>query len=87
MQERNKPRTRVRKTAKLLTDYSSVIECTVRNLTGSGACLQVPNSVALPDTFELTFDSFRSVRRCRVRWRSENEIGVSFSDTSSVAVA
>jgi PilZ domain-containing protein len=81
MEEREKTRTRVCKPAKLLADRGSVVDCTVHDLTGSGACLQVANSDVLPETFELSFDSFRSVRRCCVRWRTDHEIGVSFSAT------
>jgi hypothetical protein len=62
----------------IFNEHRSVIDCTVRNLSNSGACLQVSSPVGLPETFELSFDSFRSVRRYRVRWRAVNKIGVSF---------
>jgi hypothetical protein len=32
----------------------------------------------VPDTFELTFDRGRSSRPCRVKWRSGDQLGVSF---------
>jgi hypothetical protein len=32
----------------------------------------------VPDTIELTFDHGRSCRPCRVKWRSGDELGVSF---------
>jgi len=81
MQERRQaPRTRVLKAAQLIFDpHCSVIDCIVCDLSIGGACLQMPNPAGLPEAFELSFDSFRSARRCRVRWRTENNIGVSFS--------
>jgi len=80
MQERRRAaRTRVVKAAQLIFgQHSSVIDCTVRNLSGGGACLQIPSPAELPEAFELSFDSFRSARQCRVRWRTEDSIGVSF---------
>ena len=80
MQEhRRTSRTRVLKDAKLFFKHRyAVIDCTVRNLSISGACLEVSAPVAIPDAFELSFDSFRSVRLCQVRWRAESTIGVSF---------
>jgi hypothetical protein len=32
----------------------------------------------VPDTFDLTFDQGRSCRPCRVKWRSGDQLGVSF---------
>jgi PilZ domain len=80
LQERRRaPRTRVRKAAQLAFNHPcSVIACTVHDVSISGACLQVPCSIELPDAFELSFDSFRSARGCQVVWRAENRLGVSF---------
>lgn len=80
MQERrSSPRTRVLKAAQLIDDqHCLVVDCTVHDLSIGGACLQVPNPVGLPETFDLSFDSFRSVRRCRAVWRTESRVGVSF---------
>ena len=79
-EQRQPPRTRVLKAAKVIfNQHGSVINCTVCNLSNSGACLQVSSPVELPETFELSFDSFRSVRRSQVRWRTQSTIGVSFS--------
>ena len=50
MQERRQaPRTRVLKAAKVIfNEHRSVIDCTVRNLSNSGACLQVSSPVGFP---------------------------------------
>jgi PilZ domain len=73
-------RTQVLKGAKMiLNGRSSVLECTVRNLTNFGACLHLASPLCTPETFDLTFDSARSSRSCRVIWRNQNKLGVSFA--------
>jgi hypothetical protein len=79
LDKRHIARTRVLKAAKIAWDHcSSVIECNVYNLTNAGACLEFWTSSTLPEFFDLSFDSFRSRRRCRVLWRNENRAGVAF---------
>ena len=80
MQEKRRTqRTRIMKTAQLVLDQCySVVHCTVRDVSANGACLQLATPIVLPETFELSFDSFHSARWCHVSWRAENRIGVSF---------
>jgi hypothetical protein len=79
MQERRKlTRTRVLKGAKLLLGKSSVIDCVARDLTNSGAGLQVPNTIGLPQTLDLTLDAGHSTRPSRLVWRKLNKAGVEF---------
>jgi len=53
-------------------------DCTIRNLSDTGACLIATSQVGIPNEFNLVTDSDKAVRRCRVEWRSGNRIGVSF---------
>jgi hypothetical protein len=79
-------RTKVLRGAKIiLPRHSSVIHCTVQNLTAGGACLKVANTYGMPQTFELTFEHGRTRRACRVVWRTHDELGVSFQDEKAVA--
>ncbi len=80
MDERRKiQRTRTLKSARIVFNHSSsVIDCTVRNLTNIGACLHVPDSLGVPESFELMFDSAHVRRRCTVVWRTDTKLGVSF---------
>ncbi|HYA29920.1 MAG TPA: PilZ domain-containing protein [Acidobacteriota bacterium] len=79
MQERRKlARSRVIKSAKLVVGTSSVVDCVVHNLTNTGARIEVPNPASLPDNLVLTFDGGRSMRSCRLVWRTVNETGVEF---------
>jgi len=55
---------------------SSVIDCTLRNISGTGAMLNVTHAVSVPDEFELRWDD--KVQRCTVVWRKMNEFGVRF---------
>ena len=80
MQERRKiARTRVLKGARFLLDKSSVRDCVVRNLTNSGAGIEVANTIDLPNDLHLTFDGSRTSRRCRLVWRKLNKTGVEFT--------
>ena len=79
MQELRKvTRTRVLKRAKMLLGNFSVVDCIARDLTNSGAGLQVPSANELPERLDLTLDDGRSIRRCRLVWRKLNRAGVEF---------
>jgi hypothetical protein len=52
------------------------IDCVVRNMSGAGAKLVVPNATLLPDEFELHIAKRESASRVRARWRRERELGV-----------
>ena len=54
------------------------IDCTVRNLSSSGAGLDVASPIDLPANFTLVIKADHFVRRCRPVWRSGNRIGVAF---------
>ena len=55
------------------------MQCTLQDLTSTGACLTLAGSDTVPDTFELTFDKGRSRRPCRVKWRTHDRLGISFA--------
>jgi PilZ domain-containing protein len=77
-ERRSNARSRVLKGVKLILDKSSVMDCVVRNVTNNGARLHLPNTIDLPEVFDLTFDGGYSFRRCRIMWRSVTEAGVQF---------
>jgi hypothetical protein len=79
-EQRRSARTHVFKAAQLLMlGRGNVAGCTVRDLSAGGACIEIARVTEVPRFFELSFDWFRSYRRCEVRWRSETRIGVAFS--------
>jgi hypothetical protein len=79
MEERRKePRRRTLKAGKILIDSKSIIDCTVRNLTDTGASLEVGSPIGIPDIFQLSIPVDNLTRKCRVSWRQEQRIGVYF---------
>jgi PilZ domain-containing protein len=54
------------------------IDCRVRDLSETGACLLVASPLGIPETFDL-FVSDGSVKHCEVQWRKADKIGVSFA--------
>ncbi|MGA2818452.1 MAG: PilZ domain-containing protein [Xanthobacteraceae bacterium] len=83
---RGRTRTRILRSAKLIVPrQSSVIHCTVQNITGGGACLKLANTFGLPETFDLTFEHGRTRRSCRVVWRTNDKLGVMFETSDAAA--
>jgi hypothetical protein len=52
--------------------------CSVVDISDCGAKLRTHNLSILPNTFELTFDNFVTIRRCRLVWRNGDLLGVAF---------
>jgi hypothetical protein len=57
--------------------HSSTIDCTVRNISDSGAKLIVASVIGLPERFELAMAG-QPGRACRIARRTLTEVGVSF---------
>src|SRR4029077_9486345 len=76
---RKEPRPRTLKAGQILIDKRSTIDCTVRDLTAGGACLEVASPVGIPNTFLLSIPLDKFMRRCHVSWRDARKIGVYFS--------
>ena len=77
---RGSPRALVRRCGWLVKSVGEQLrECTVWDLSQTGARLVVDAPESIPDVFHIymTLD-FSSRRQCRVVWRSEHQIGVEF---------
>ena len=77
MNKRTAPRQRVLK-AGTIAFTGAGIDCTVRNLSETGAALEVASVVGIPTEFSLVIPSDNVNRKCRVVWRKLNRIGVAF---------
>ena len=55
------------------------IECIIRNISTTGACLEVTADVSIPDSFTLIIKPEGLRRSCRVAWRAAPQIGVRFA--------
>jgi hypothetical protein len=85
-ERRDRTRTRILRSAKIIVPRrSSVVHCTVQNITGGGACLKLANTFGMPDAFDLTFEHGRTRRSCRVVWRTNDTLGVMFETSDAAA--
>ena len=76
-EKRIAPRKRLLKDAfVVLSDKAPKLECTVRNLSDTGALLQVSTTFGIPANFDLILETHR--RHCHVVWRTDMKIGVRF---------
>jgi 4-hydroxy-tetrahydrodipicolinate synthase len=71
----------------IFNDGSSVLTCTVRDLSETGAQLQFSSLVGIPHEFELAVDAAAQGRLCRVAWRKEGRMGVAFIDALDAPAA
>lgn len=71
------PRRRLLKAGKI-SFGGAVIDCTIRNLSETGAALEVISPVGIPERFTLVIEADHSHFSCRVVWRKEKRIGVHF---------
>ncbi len=71
-------RIRIQKDAKIVVGTYSVLDCVVRDLSSTGARIEIQDTADLPEAVDVTFDGGRTFRPCRLRWRSPTETGVEF---------
>jgi len=71
-------RRRVLKAGTISFGGGGAISCTVRNLSGTGAALDVESPVGIPDLLTLSIEAEQGSRHCKVVWRKEKKIGVRF---------
>ncbi len=76
-ERRDKARHRVLK-AGTIEFGGGAIDCTVRNLSDTGAALDVTSPVGIPDHFTLFVTADGKHLSCTVVWRKERRIGVRF---------
>jgi PAS domain len=67
----------VRKTGRIQARGISEV-CTVRDISVSGASLDVVNAARVPNHFTLVMEMESAARSCAVVWRKERQLGVEF---------
>lgn len=76
-EKRIAPRKRLLKGAfVVLSEKAPKLECTVKNLSDTGALLQVSTTFGIPANFDLILETHR--HHCHVVWRTDTKIGVRF---------
>ena len=81
IEKRAAPRHRVFKHGMLAFQGGGGIDCTVRNMSTSGARIDVANPVGLPDAFTLVITGDQFMRRCHSVWSNANHVGVAFDQS------
>ena len=72
------PRRRVLKAGSISVGGGGAIDCTVRNISETGAALEVVTPLYIPDRFKLIIQSDGLNRLCHIVWRKERRIGIAF---------
>ena len=80
---RRAPRKKVLKGGRTAWQNGDSTECTVHNLSATGAHLQIRGPV--PKTFNLIIDGDQVSRSCCVVWRNANRVGVKFEGQLEIA--
>jgi hypothetical protein len=62
-------------------------ECTVNQLSELGARINVAESIALPEMFDLIIPQKSVSRRAKLVWRKDDHVGVDFFDDREVVAA
>jgi hypothetical protein len=77
---RRSPRMRTLKGGRIIASSGSSIRCTVRNISETGALLELQSPTFLAQNIELVFEDPEWVPRvCRVVWRDGALMGVEFA--------
>jgi hypothetical protein len=80
---RESPRRKILKVGRTYWPNGDSIECSVRNLSESGAQLEVRGTI--PNTFDLVIGDDQFRRSCSVVWRNSERVGIRFIDSRRVA--
>ena len=77
-ENRRKPRLRTIKGGSILFGTAAAVECVIRNMSETGAALEVASPTGIPDDFTLLIKPEIIKRECHVVWRTAERVGVRF---------
>lgn len=77
VETRRDARHRVLKAGKI-ESVGNPIDCRIRNISTSGAALEVASQVGIPDSFTLVLPEDGLRIACHVAWRRTYQLGVAF---------
>jgi predicted ABC-class ATPase len=78
IENRSAPRHRVFKHGTVAFRSGGSIDCTVRNISSSGARIDVAIPIRLPQSFTLIIEADQFMRHCHPVWSSNQRIGIAF---------
>ncbi|MET0259430.1 MAG: PilZ domain-containing protein [Methylobacterium sp.] len=64
----------------------STMDCLIRDMSGTGARLELSETTTLPEVFDLYIQNKAQTYRSTLRWRRANGVGVTFDDMAAQAV-
>jgi hypothetical protein len=82
-EHRQRQRQRILKAGTISFDHAG-IDCTIRNVSDTGACLEIESPVGIPNNFTLVISKDNLKRPCHVAWRSARRIGIRFDQAASI---
>jgi hypothetical protein len=77
-EKRLSPRLRTIKGGTIMFGAAAAIDCIIRNMSDTGASLEVEGPTGIPDDFTLLIRPEIIKRSCHVVWRTDRRIGVRF---------
>jgi hypothetical protein len=77
-EKRIAPRHRVFKHGVLAFSAGGSVDCTVRNVSATGARIDVASPIGLPKSFVLLIETDHFSRHCHSVWSRDKQIGVAF---------
>lgn len=80
-------RQRVLKGAKIVLNNWGVVDCTLRNLSESGAKIVCQDQAAVPNEFRLMILTDNTIRDAHVIWRRDDMLGLKFTSEATRAPA
>ena len=78
IENRAAPRHRVLKRGTLAFNGGGGVDCTVRNISSSGARIDIASPIGLPESFTLVIEADQFMRHCHAVWSSEQRVGIAF---------
>lgn len=81
---RTKPRNGTFKIGIIACDPERRVLSVVKNISSTGALLELDNALEIPDQFTLAIESESSPRFCRVAWKKVKQIAVNFEAAREV---
>jgi hypothetical protein len=71
-------RQRVLKQGTLAFGGGGGIDCMVRNISSSGARIEIASPIGLPPSFTLVIKADQFLRRCHPVWSTDTKVGIAF---------
>jgi hypothetical protein len=79
VEKRRSPRQRTIKGGSIMFGSAAAIDCIIRNMSNTGASLEVERPIGIADDFTLLIRPQIIKRSCHVVWRTKRRIGVHFT--------